>query len=413
MLRESARLAQLRDFRRSFYETAKKSKWMLNLGRKGKVAEIKDDMVRLRFGRSDFEILFASVSTDVFLREATKRKQLEGPQAWLGAYMKLLAGDSGGVDTYLRGSDMASQLRADRGSLDELMADSPAAALWIDVAQAGAPADATRATLLVEKVRELVGSHGGTPLVSERRELLEELARYLLDHAFAPGDAKQLGIVGEVEDLGSGRVRVKHGFDKAGPKDLLDTSLDPFAEWRRQLPPITAPRAPGFKVVDGALEGVGAIYGRYPLPLRAPFKIKMSIAFTGPFEVAHMGVCDDGNGNRITLDFWGSVSIQDQAGGVVGTIESSQNLMLEIKRTYVHEIEHDGKMLVRKIDGKEVARVERVGTRTGGTVYLMIHSNEPVRILDLELEGGIDESQLGPAKQAWVDAEIAKMFGRK
>jgi len=430
VIREIQRIEEVVKLRNAFLAGASEKQSVLEVGAaRGRVAELDRErgIIRLKVGNSVKELPLVALTLENLRKCADAAGLLKGVGSWPGAYLLALQGQPAArvLDSpHLRDkqSTPARELRQDVQDGFERLVAQGEAALALDELSRGKPArgeERADALTVVERVKDVVARHGAEPVVQKRRELLRKYAEALLHGAFDSSDVECLGIHGALEQLDGGRIRLSYSFDLAEEADDFLPRNDYLDGMRRELVAqggvgaIQAPAASGFRVQNGTLEGIGAACSRLSLPFAAPFRVSYSIevgsgrARSGPEAFSWMlGVCDDGREHNIRCTNSGALLFR--LDGRPEVVEGGL-AMFEPGATYPYEVRHDGRIVELESE-KNTVRSPPLPHLTGGSLFLWIHSNLPVRLKELTIEAKLDEGLLDEVRDRWIEAQLGGVF---
>lgn len=410
LARETGRLKRLLEFRSEAFRALRESGKLVALeldGKKvrGRIQSFDDERFLLVFGRLERDLPLDAFGWEDLFTELRKKDALDRDNAWVEHYTRALAGENVAADLGRTGEEGA--LRKDLGSLRDWREQAAAARAWQALATMGEPADRAAAGEAFAAIEQIVAEAGDSDLFAARREDLEDLIRDLVHRSFDPGRPESLGLAGEVTSLGGDRIRVTYDFSDADQVADFAAGKDELPTLRQLLP--ASPRAASVAIDDEKLQLVGDACFRYALPFDAPFELSYRVAVSGTDTVAMVGFCADGLGNMILTDVDGSLRVIDQQSGIAGDIESKAGT-LYVDRVYDVKIVHDGKTVTTMLEGKPVAKADRIGTRTSGTLFFWVHAGDPVQLHELTIEGTVEPAAARAALEAHAEREIGRLL---
>lgn len=389
---------------------------------RGRLEEESEGVIYL--GRDRREIPLAKLDTSNLHEEAKKLKKFKSVRyRWTDAYLRLLNGESQHeVKRYLKAREYdpakVKELRADLASYEELRALGETAFLVDSLSQNKPPQEEGRrgASAAFDRLQSLLGCHGETELVRKRKSELKSYAEALLAVRFDPTSKECLGINGEMQRLDDGRFRFTYSFKSlAQAKDFMPEA-GYLNEWRRflvnnsELPEIPLTGKSAFVLRGNAFEGVGATCYRHAIPFAAPFRVRYTLSFgrgrEGERFLFVLGLCDDGSGHNVRCTQWGELMAFD---GQIPEQAMGTGLKLFPGQSFHYEVKHDGNT-IEYLAGKSKARLTSPGSLKQGSIFLWIHSNISVRIVELEIEARLDETALGDVKQRWINTRLDQLF---
>jgi hypothetical protein len=294
-------------------------------------------------------------------------------------------------------SAAATALIADaRGRYPALVEVGRAAARIGELAQSGLPQDRAEAERCLERLKALLETYRGTPLVRARMESINALAAGCAEKLFdLQGYFASMGAT--ATDQGEGRWKLAWSFDK--PEELAAFRVEPsYLQERREGKPelkLYKDKAK-LQVSKGALRSQGQHLLRLRPEFIRPFSIRIQFAFGGvPKGGAEMldvefGICDDQRGNLLVLDPWGNIALYDPSGKSSKLVEGQGKIDVRIDKPYAVEVRHDGKQVVLSVDGQTVNSSE-CKSRLAGGLLVLFHSDATCALPALEIEGLLDQ----------------------
>jgi hypothetical protein len=165
-------------------------------------------------------------------------------------------------------------------------------------------------------------------------------------------------------------------------------------------------------VANGEFGGVGSACYRNFLLFEAPVTVRYDMVFR-PSSAKNpdaftffVAACDDGDGNYTACLNFGDLQIVDTKDGVLKTLADEKPA--QSKRVQKLELRNDGTNVSTWLGGQK--RFETpCGKRTNGSVVMWFHTDNPVAIQKIEIEGKLDPSWADRAKSAYYDAKLAEI----
>jgi hypothetical protein len=265
------------------------------------------------------------------------------------------------------------------------------------------------------------------PVVAGRLPVLRALGRRVLGARFEVAPLKHLALRGKLEELGDDRLRITWGFADAA--ELSDWEARPFeADLFTRFPELIEPPQPeGLQVQDGAAIARGSGLLRCKLPLAAPLSLDYDLRYAltsreqaameaglpqPPGEVIDgfaLRTCADDYGSGLTCAWFGSLMALDKRAANSIQENSSVEKLLMDKRYHLR-LEHDGARLHSLLDGQEVATCSALKL-TGGALEIWHHTQRPIFLDNLVVEGTLDRAGLRSVREAWVEGELVALGG--
>jgi hypothetical protein len=265
------------------------------------------------------------------------------------------------------------------------------------------------------------------PVVTGCLPVLRSLSRRVLGGRFDLAPLAHLPLRGKLEDLGHDRLRVSWHFVDAS--ELADWEARPFdAEVFGAYPDLpTTPTPEGLAVENGQLVARGSGDWRCKLPFAAPLTLDYDLryGFT-PEEQARMDagedagedklvegfalrVCADDYGNGLNCAWFGHLIAVNKLSGGFEAYDTTIDHMLMDKRSHLR-LEHDGQRIRVLLDGQEVSSGS-VLKRVAGGVDIWHHTQRPIWLDNVVVEGALDRTGLQPVRDAWVASQLAALGG--
>ena len=335
--------------------------------------------------------------------------------AWMRLYGYVLAGERAWTKLLKDRSTAAEALRGDRESYERLVPTGAAARDLERLAGRALPLSEADAGDTEADLRALLQTHGELHLVRERMEPLLELARAAEERLFEVRGLRSL-FRGECKELGDGRVRISYELED--PAELQDFTPDPRynALFRSTLPELLTAGDTHVGVAEGALNAIGATSYRHVLSFVAPVTVRWKFRYgyvtpEGTPDIHDfVAVCDDGQGNYAALTGFGGLVVLDKPG--YHRFEHVQSdRPFKPHQVFEFELEHDGRVVSSRVDGEPVKEVPS-GPRTSGHLLLFFHTDTPVSIDELVIEGRVDPEVREALRGAWVAERLSELgFG--
>ncbi|MEM7204801.1 MAG: hypothetical protein AAF628_31380 [Planctomycetota bacterium] len=380
------RLQDVATLREVALQKAMKARTLLRVGgARRRVKSVDAETVTLFFGQRTEPTAIATLGPEWLLDLAKQKRQLfEGAPAAALAGLEILAGRRAAAERRLRGSlegQAGLVLLAERHTVGDGLD-------WGKLAGLAPPADAAAARAQRDFVVDTLRQHAGDPLLLARRAELMDLIRYLGERGFDLG-ALDAVLGAQVEALGNGRVRLTYNFeDQAQARDLIE-GYDDLEMIRGKQPQLGAAKSYA-AVRNGRLELSGAVARRIGIPMLAPLSARYTLKFKDAGQTGRaiflLGLCANARGYCIVVNGTGGIDVLDSE--VEDHAAADERMFFD--KTYHLRVVHDGDGVTSFLEGERVARIEDVGSRTGGHAFVWFHAKSAVHIDDLEFEGAID-----------------------
>jgi hypothetical protein len=104
----------------------------------------------------------------------------------------------------------------------------------------------------------------------------------------------------------------------------------------------------------------------------------------------------------------GSLHVQDDKHNDWRSKSSPARPTIDWGKDWAIEFSCDGKDLFAKFEGEEYLRMP-AGKLQGGYVGFIVHSELPIEIADIELEGQLDPAALARLQQDWIEKQLAAL----
>ena len=216
---------------------------------------------------------------------------------------------------------------------------------------------------------------------------------------------------GAFEPLGGGRVRLTYDFDDAA-------ELNDFVEFeylesiRKSFGPVRAKERVGFQHERGAIVAIGEACARHVLGFQSPMTVTCRFSYVRRVSDDDLwrfslGACGDWEG----LSFVRTFDLDGLAVGDAGSYEnkmSTPRVGVLPKKNYEIGLRNDGETVTTFLDGDDMQSLP-VGAATSGNVFLFVHSDRPIRVDRLVIEGTIDPEGLERSRAEWVRGKVADL----
>lgn len=277
---------------------------------------------------------------------------------------------------------------------------------WAPIAGFRNPADAAAAAAMLQTLQATTAAHRDSAVLRSRRGELEDLARHLVHAAFDPSDPTGLGLHGKVVPLGE-EFRVEYDFESAD-------QLADFPEATGQVPGFDrlqfgSPRGNYMRIEGGQLEASGKAERRFALPIQAPFRMTWKAKQTD-LGVFLVGSCGQGVDSVALTSSMGDLQILDRPRGIGGDASRNEDQTMYLDKSYAYELEHDGKTITVKVDGKVTGRAESIGELRGGDVFFYMNGAGTVLLDDLTIQGRVDAAAARRMLEQRADAVARGLF---
>lgn len=418
--RELERLETLRATRDSFLSSLVGAKTRLRAelpqGKLSSVVEkVEDGQVFLGKNSLKVETLAVNAIPIGDLADTMGNKVSEHGPAWVAPYCQLLAGEERWDRDLAEDGEAEAALHADAAAeWDTWMHFGEASDALHALARAPLPSTVDQATSLSEGISALMAEYGDVPAVEEKRGLLRGLASRSWSVVYDVQGLQDL-VAGKVTSAGRDKVKITYLFDdEAEGEDFEKVEGGYLAERHDELPAVKrTPGASRFEVKKGALEGQGQTCFRHKLGFETPITIRYDLLYgrAKPDEQANfrLGLCDDGKENYIgALNVFDMEAI-DLPTRMVELKMSEGDKKLNAVKAYRVEVHHDGTAkATMEVNGKPQNEVQ-VGARKSGQIFLWIHSDVPISLEKLEIEGRVSKAVMEAGRFEWVEAKLAGM----
>jgi hypothetical protein len=418
VVRETRRLRELAKWRLDFVEQWKAGGKKLRIehdgaATTGMVKQVDEgDLILLDAKGRDLRIALAALDCEQILRRAADAKLEPGTPA-LRAYAALIAGRK----SWSKGLGATPEellLKSDGAGWPALLAKGEAAARLQKLAHLPLPANSTAAAAPLVELHGLLAAKGVADVVEPRRELLCQFATTCLRRQFDAAGIAALELKGRVLPKPDGTVRVVYDFsDPAQAEDWFPSDVK-LMEWSSFQKLDTKPEKAFLRIEGGTLRGIGVGGWLTKLQFRAPMTVRFRYANHDlepdatkiPFSSVRISMCDDGDRSRINSEEMSGLRVFDAKTNVLSTGQDKVNY--EFDTFYPIQLVHDGKF-VKLTCPHYPDRTQPCGARQWGHCGVWIYSDALVEVDDVEIEGKVDAEMLAPARDGWVDAQLAAL----
>ena len=222
----------------------------------------------------------------------------------------------------------------------------------------------------------------------------------------------------QVRELKNGRFELSYDFEQA--EQALDFEILPgYLESIRSrlVPLVIQPRETTFQHVAGTLEGQGSGCVRLAFPLEAPLKARWKLQWTKPKGIENSGAVqflttflDDAEESYLGVMDLGKLEAHHAPSGRREVAWDTPNApKFRIGKVYEFELSRTAEGVTTvKIDGKLVNELRGTKLVLQGGTCLWVHSDLPVRVHELSLEGRVQPDALQQLRRKRVEAELAR-----
>jgi len=170
-----------------------------------------------------------------------------------------------------------------------------------------------------------------------------------------------------------------------------------------------------WKVKGGNLEGFGQAAFRHTLRWKAPLSVQYSLLYgrpepgQGELGTMLLAICDSGAGSYIGAADIHDLEAQHGETGVMLIEAEQQNRSVKSASTYKMVLTHTGEDRVRlERDGKVLREIDALGLEAGGVVF-WLHSQMPMALKQVRIEGYLDSSDVDAGQEEWVTDKLGDM----
>jgi len=347
-------------------------------------------------------------------RQAGRKEEQGQAEPWARFWPYILAGEKKWEQLLKDDSAAAVSLREDAGAwYPQLLKTAKAAVALDEIAATPEPSNAKEAGKFLGAVKSLLSTHGDLPLVQRKIEPLRRAASSVILKAYAEQDpGKQCH--GTWTTLGHGLANVVYDFAK--PEEALDFRRVPdyLREYHGSLPPTVKSEADSvFAVANGEFSGTGSACYRHFVEFATPLALRFDVLFrnapakTGQGAFTFMiGACDDNKGSYLACLNFGGLAIADLASQTFKTFPYDEPTLS--KKVFRLELRHDGSTVSTWLNGAKKFESTCAG-RTNGSVFLWFHSDNPIAIQRLEIDGRVDPAWPEKARAAFFHARLEEL----
>ncbi len=259
----------------------------------------------------------------------------------------------------------------------------------------------------IEELRTLWKENADLPLVAREEPALRALAARLFERRLEL-EGPWAALSGRFEAVSGDRARITYEFDD--PRELEDFDPAPYGAHTRARYPALRVNDESFSVDQGRLVGLGRTSLRSRFDLGAPLTVRYQLEF-GKSEVLVedskeffcLGICDDGREHFLWAMNLARLQRYDPED-FEGTDFKAGSFFLESK--YDLELRHDGSQILLVLSGVEEAKLA-TGLRKEGALFLWAHSELPVRVHRVEIEGALLPTSFDRLKEHWVESRAS------
>ena len=374
------------------------------------VRALEAGVLKLGQNRRGLSELPLTMLTPVKLSDTLRQKVAKHGPEWLRIYPYALAGDER-AHSLLRRDESEAVLALKRDAREfypELMKLGEAALALDRMAAAAAPNGAESARAAKDTISALHAVAGADDLYTSRAESLAAVMRLSLTLLFQEDGLATL-LVGKLESLEKGRVRLTYDFES--DEQLADFVRDDsfLAPSRRSRPPVNLPEGLHDVWIDqGALICLGRVAARHKLELSGATRVRYRLVYEQheahptPITNFAFGLCGDLDGSFVWCLDQGHLYVANQRPKFGSMNEITPRPIVQLQQAYELEVQHDGKQkIVASSQGTKLTEVE-CGPRKSGFPFVWAHSMAEARLTDLTIEGSVSESSLNRLRSGWI-----------
>ena len=418
--RDLSRVGELAKLRVAFFESFRSSgsKWTMEVEGKKlpvKVDRIEDGFVYFTGTRAPEKLALASFPPADIAKQASDKGQRGDTAPWARAYAMLLAGDKN-WERYVRDdSEETNVLREDAKSwLPGRIQEGVTGAAMESLSKKSLPTTPAEGEALFATIKALVAANPESELVKIKRPLLRRLGELAAEQAVEKADVGAL-LRGKYTALGEGRAKLVYDFqDPLQATDFVKTK-GYLVPWREAQPFPVAPEAESsWEVKEGTFVGIGGACYRLPVEFGAPMSVKYRVrvlegkAQNESVVSFGVGICDDGHENVILALGFGDLLVRDTRGPGGAVLRMPREFPWNLKTSYNFEVKHDGSNTTTAFEGQKGHEAPTPAFKSG-QVILWFHSNLPVAVERIEIEGRLVPTVFPELKQAGIDRMLAEV----
>jgi hypothetical protein len=258
------------------------------------------------------------------------------------------------------------------------------------------------------------------PLLAARLDVLRALGGRVLRARFDAAPLANLPLKGKLQDLGQGRIRATWSFADAA--QLEDWVARPFDDLDLQQPLLAALTPEGLSPEGGWVIARASGQWRCKLAFAAPFTVDYDVrydftpgelagkargeepTFSNMVQSVGVRMCTDDYGSGLTCLWQGDLYAVDKRAAIWDHAETTARSALIDVESHIR-LEHDGQTLKSIVDGQPAAMLGAL-KRTSGAFEVWHHTDRPIALRNLVIEGMLDLAGLAPIRDAWVQAAL-------
>ncbi len=368
--------------------------------RKVKLQEVKDGEIVVTIpNRSDVRIDVEALKPKDLARRM--KSTLPPELQWVRAYVGFLEREPRWAGL-ARGTVQLAALKEDEGPLEEVLLTGEVAEQLCALASLAEARKPNEGEANLEAIARLRREHGSRPMIQMNEGALDALARGQAEKVFDLSDPWSL-LKCRVKSAGRDRVLLSWEFeDEDELEDLLPITY--LTEQRKRLG--GSKKGEGFYISAGALEGTGEDCRLLPVDLAAPLEVRYELSMGtqtqvgGDHDHVAIGICDDRQGRFTWLLGYFFLELYTQ--GELRTDYHEASFFGGV--AYDMRLSHDGSHVRSFWEGKETGSVK--ADRDVGSIFLWLHSQAPIRIGRLEIEGRMTEDPFVRFRDFWVERKL-------
>lgn len=222
---------------------------------------------------------------------------------------------------------------------------------------------------------------------------------------------------GQVDRLGNERLRITYDFSDPAQLDDFVQDLNFRRAYRDILPPTGIAKDDEYCLVRGnRLTFLGRASLQHPLLFQGPQSIEYTFRYdsippgaSGTLSSLMVGMCGDGQSSGVYNFNFGWLYAYDEKSGFRAEADLTAGNGYYQQVDYRFQLVHDGTNMTWYLNGQSKGSIA-CGPLTSGEMFVLVHSNFPIAMKSLILEGTVTVSGTDRLRANWVQRKVQALF---
>lgn len=418
---ERKRLADLLELRDSYFAHLIETGTKLRLEYEGKklmavATRLEEGIVHFAENRRGIEQLPVESLNLVELCSTMSREKPKFGDPLVRAYPLALAGDKRLVKRLSRIDDDGG-LKADAEALIGYIALGEVARHISALASYSVDEiDSTSSITIIEHIKAVIPHINFMDFVGVRKARLEAFAALAYETRLEAQTIESL-LEGKVDRLGNERLRITYDFSDPAQLDDFVQDLDFKKAHREVLPPTGIAESDEYCLVRGnRLTFHGRASLQHPLFFQGPQSVEYTFRYdsiplgaSGTLSSLMVGMCSDGQSSGVYNFNFGGLYAYDEQSGHQTEVDLTAGNGYYQHVDYRFQLVHDGTNMTWYLNGQSKGSIA-CGPLNSGEMFVLVHSNFPIAMKTLILEGTVTVSGTDRLRANWVKRKARALF---